>query len=250
VRNFDVEAEPGSIQKAMTRTFQLIADLGCCLVVNKPGGVLTQAPPAVDSLEVRIRKSIQLSGNSAAKIYLGVPHRLDRPVSGAMVFARNVRAAGRIAQQFRDRTVEKTYWAIVEGTVEPERGRWIDFMKKLPDESKSVAASPNDPAAQEAILDYRRIACNGTRSWLEIELQTGRTHQIRLQTSYRGYPIIGDELYGSTAVFGPQTNDRRLRWIALHARELAFDHPVKRDRHCFQAELWPCWQDLGFELPA
>lgn len=226
----------------------VIADLGACWVVNKPGGVLTQGPPGLDSLELRIKQFVKVRDNKPGKVYLGVPHRLDRPASGVMLFARNVRAAQRIAKQFQARTVQKTYWAIVENHVRPDSGTWIDHMKKLPDEAKSVIADEHDTQSQEAILDFEVVARNANQTWLKINLRTGRTHQIRLQCSHRGHPILGDQLYQAGEAFGPDSQDVRKRWIALHAREIEFEHPIEHRRYKMQAPLWSHWRQLEFEF--
>ncbi|MBR3218432.1 MAG: RNA pseudouridine synthase, partial [Thermoguttaceae bacterium] len=138
-----------------------------------------------------------------------VPHRLDRPASGVIVFAKHVRAARRISDQIAARLVKKTYWALVSGTVPEESGTWTDYMRKIPGRAESEILSPIHPSAREAILHFqtrRRLdTALGPVTWLEITLETGRTHQIRLQTSSRGFPILGDTLYGSAAAFGPST---------------------------------------------
>lgn len=210
------------------------------MVINKPGGLLTQGPPGIDSLEVRVKQFLIKRENKPGKAYLGVPHRLDRPVSGVMVVVKNVRAAKRISEQIRERSVTKKYWAIVAGHVgaaeapDAPSTRWQNWMRKIPDEAKSEIVDADHPDAKTAELYCRVLECTtlsnlGDISLLEIELITGRTHQIRLQTSTRGFPILGDRLYGSKASFGPQTIDLRKRWIGLHARELGFVHPIDKD---------------------
>lgn len=226
-----------------------IAELGPCLVINKPGGLLTQGPPGIDSLELRIKTFIKIRDEKPGKVYLGVPHRLDRPASGVMLFARHVRAAKRLSDQFRERTVEKKYWTVVQGEVTDDAGQWSDHMKKLRDEAKSVICEQADDGSQLATLSYKVIARNNGRSWLEIQLETGRTHQIRLQASHRGHPIIGDTLYNSDQTFGPDTPDKRKRWIALHAREITFNHPMQDKRLSMTASLSEHWRRLDFDLP-
>ena len=108
----------------------ILYDSGPCLVVNKPAGLLTQAPAGIDSLEVRVKAFYREREQKEGNIYLGVPHRLDRPVSGAIVFARHVRAAQRLSTQFENRTVTKVYWALVEGDVQPDEGTWTDYLHK------------------------------------------------------------------------------------------------------------------------
>ena len=177
-----------------------------------------------------LKASLKVRDEKPGKVYLGVPHRLDRPVSGVMVVVKNVRAANRISQQIRERTVSKTYWTVVAGDVEADSGRWEDWMRKIPDQAKSEIIPESNETAKHAVLDFvvkQRFEINNQpMTLLEIQLHTGRTHQIRLQASSRNHPIIGDTLYGSGIEFGPQTDDLRCRWIALHAKTFGFEHPI------------------------
>jgi RluA family pseudouridine synthase len=222
--------------------FDILYEQGPCLVVVKPGGVLTQAPPGIDSLEARIKRFLEARNGSAQRVYLGVPHRLDRPVSGAMVFGLNVRATRRLAEQFEDRSVQKTYWAVVQGEVHPEQGTWTDYVRKVYGEPRAETVEAGHPEGRIALLHYRVLRREPAWSWLEIELETGRTHQIRIQSASRGFPILGDELYTSQQPFGPQTVDQRLRWIALHGRRLSFRHPVTREVVSTTAPVSEPWQ--------
>ena len=207
---------------------EILLEDGAVLVLNKPGGLLTQGPPGIDSLELRTKNFLRLRDEKPGKVYLGVPHRLDRPVSGIMVVVKNVRAAQRISKQIQDRTVTKKYWTVVQGAIAEDSGTWTDWMRKIPDEAKSEIAPESHPDAKRAILHFRVLNRASHLALIEIELETGRTHQIRLQLASRGLPIVGDELYGSTMAFGPETPDFRKRWIALHARQLAFVHPISK----------------------
>jgi RluA family pseudouridine synthase len=231
------DAEPG---------FDILLDDGPLLAVNKPAGLLTQAPLGIDSLEFRVKQFYRQREGKAGNIYLGVPHRLDRPVSGVIVFARHVRAARRISEQFERRQVEKTYWAIVAGQVEPDAGTWTDHLRKIPNEPRTVVVEGSDPEGRIAILHYRVLDRRAASTWLEIRLETGRTHQIRVQTSARGHAVLGDRLYGSAVDFGPPTEDGREQVIALHARSLSLDHPMRRERLTITAPLpeqWPPMSD-------
>jgi 23S rRNA pseudouridine1911/1915/1917 synthase len=221
--------------------FDVLYEHGPCLVVSKPGGLLTQAPPHIDSLEMRIKRFLKERDHKPGNIYLGVPHRLDRPVSGAMVFARHVRAARRLAEQFQARSVKKIYWALVEGEVTPAQGTWRDFVRKVPEQPRAEIVPESHPDAREAILQFRTLHAAHNTSLLEILLETGRMHQIRLQAATRGHPVLGDELYGSRAVFGPASDDTRARWIALHSRRLAFRHPMTRELVDVTAPLPAAW---------
>jgi len=220
----------------------ILLEDGAVFVMNKPGGLLTQGPPGIDSLELRTKHLLKVRDEKPGKVYLGVPHRLDRPVSGVITVVKNIRAAQRISAQIREHRVTKTYWAIVAGSPTETSGRWRDFMRKIPDEARSEIVDADHPEAKEAILDFRVLATDGNRTLSEIQLVTGRTHQIRLQCSHRGLPILGDAMYGSEDEFGPQSTDLRKRWIALHARRLAFEHPILGHEPVDQtAPLPDCW---------
>jgi 23S rRNA pseudouridine1911/1915/1917 synthase len=232
-----------------------------CIVVAKPPGLLTQAPLGIDSLEVRIKR--YLAGDSPGRdVYLGVPHRLDRPVSGVIVFAKTLKAAQRLSKQFENRRVEKTYWALVEGNVMPDEATWTDPLKKIACEPRAIVAPEGDPEARIAILHYRvlkRLHVEGEegghsppydRTLVEITLETGRNHQIRVQCASRGYPLLGDELYGSRIPFGPWSDDERQRLIALHARRLRFWHHTARQHITAEASLPDYWREAGVNEPA
>jgi 23S rRNA pseudouridine1911/1915/1917 synthase len=229
----------------------VLYDDGPVLVVNKPAGVLTQAPAGIDSLEVRVKEFYRRrEGKPAdANIYLGLPHRLDRPVSGAIVFARHERAAQRLSAQFEHRTVSKTYWAFVEGAVAPDEGTWTDYLHKRHGMAQAEVVAADHPAAKHAVLHYQvRWRSNEGPSpgtWLEIELETGRTHQIRIQAASRGHAVVGDSQYGATAPFGDPALDLRDHPIALHARQLSFRHPMTPVQVNILAPLPECWNDLG-----
>lgn len=219
------------------------------MACNKPAGLLTQAPGEIDSLERRVKRFLTVRENKPGGCYLGVPHRLDRPASGVIVFAKHVRAAQRISEQIAGRLVGKKYWALVSGFVPEENDTWTDYMRKIPGRAESELLSPIHPEAREAILHLkvlkRRESEFGPISWLQIELETGRTHQIRLQTSSRGFPILGDTLYGSNVSFGEAFDDERLRAIALHSRQMTFSHPMTREQVTIQAPVSAAWRDFG-----
>lgn len=253
---------------------EILYDHGPCLVINKPAGILTQAPAGIDSLEAQVKAFYREREQKEGNIYLGLPHRLDRPVSGAIVFARHVRAAQRLSTQFENRTVTKVYWAVVEGQVERDEGTWTDYLHKRHGMSQSIVVPADDPRGKIAVLHYRvlgrghiadpsRVGEAGQRrvlseggtpgpkdraicTWLEIELETGRTHQIRVQAASRGHAVIGDSQYGSTVPFGEQYADERLRAIALHARQLGFKHPMTGEVVDVVAPVSAAWRE--FEL--
>ncbi|MGE0759689.1 MAG: RluA family pseudouridine synthase [Pirellulaceae bacterium] len=221
---------------------------GPCLVINKPGGVLTQAAPGIDSMEVRAKEFFrQREGKTTGGIYLGVPHRLDRPVSGALLLARHVRATRRLAEQFEGRMIRKIYWAIVEGVVAEDAGTWRDFVRKVPDEPRAEVVDRQHAEARLAMLNFRVRQRWEDRTWLEIELETGRMHQIRLQAATRQHPVVGDQQYGAARGFGPAYEDWRERSIALHARHVGFRHPMTRAEVRIDAPVPVAWHEWGVE---
>jgi 23S rRNA pseudouridine1911/1915/1917 synthase len=225
---------------------EILYDSGPCLVANKPAGLLTQAPAGIDSLEEQVKAFYRHREEKEGNIYLGLPHRLDRPVSGAIVFARHVRAAQRIATQFENRTVTKVYWAVVEGEVQPDEGTWTDHLHKRHGMAQSIVVPPDDPRGKLAILHYRVIVrLDGVGTWLEVQLETGRTHQIRVQCASRSHAVLGDSQYGATQSFGEQFDDERLRGIALHARQLGFNHPMTSEQVDVVAPLPSAWDELN-----
>jgi len=223
----------------------ILYEEGPCLVANKPPGVLTQAPPGIDSMEVRLRAFLAGRAERPGKTYLGVPHRLDRPASGAMVFGLSRRATRRLSEQFEGRRVRKTYWAKVEGRVEPASGTWRDFLRKVHGEARAEIVAEGHREGRLAVLHYCVLGFDGGVTWLEVELETGRTHQVRVQAAARAQPVLGDALYGSTVPFGPQHDDVRLRAIALHARLLEFAHPRTRERLSVVAPTPEFWDSLA-----
>jgi RluA family pseudouridine synthase len=225
--------------------FEILLEDGPLLAINKPTGLLTQAPSGIDSLEYRVKDFLTVREQKPGRCYLGSPHRLDRPVSGVLLFAKHVRAARRLSEQFEGRTVKKTYWAAVSGHWEDHVGTWVDYMKKVQHQPLAVIAKPMDPDAREAILHYRVLNRFDWGTWLEIKLATGRMHQIRLQTSRRGFPILGDVQYGSKTAFGSQYSDLRLQGIALHARSIEFMHPMTREPLLLEAALPSAWREFG-----
>jgi len=223
--------------------FEILLEDGPLLAVNKPAGLLTQAPPGIDSLEHRVKDFLTLRDQKPGRCYLGVPHRLDRPVGGVLLFAKHVRAARRLSEQLENRTVDKTYWAAVSGQPEDNAGTWVDSMKKVPHQPLAVIVQPIDPEAREAVLHYRVLRRFEWGAWLEVKPETGRMHQIRLQSGSRGFPILGDTQYGSTVPFGERHGDPRLQGIALHARSIAFLHPMTREPLTLEAALPSAWQE-------
>ncbi|MCS6864705.1 MAG: RluA family pseudouridine synthase [Gemmataceae bacterium] len=212
------------------------------LIVNKPAPLLTQAPPGVPSLEALVKAYIKVKYAKPAGVYLGIPHRLDRPVSGVVCFARNTKAAQRLHAQFSEHRVRKVYWALVEGTVTPAAGVWDDWLRKLPEQSRVEKAAEGEPGAKLALLEYRVVQRFPEFTHLELTPLTGRMHQLRVQSAWRGHPVLGDVQYGSTRTFGPPVTEARERVIALHARRLTIMHPFTKQELTVEAPVpahWP-----------
>lgn len=224
---------------------QVLFEDNHCLAVVKPAPLLTQGPPGVPSLEALAKAYLKEKYHKPGNVYLGVPHRLDRPVSGVVLFARNSKAAARLAEQFEKRQVTKTYWAALEGEVEPAEGEWRDWVRKIKDESRSEASAEGVAGARLAVLSYRRLAPCAGGCLVEFTPQTGRMHQIRLQAALHGHPVRGDVLYGSRLPFGPEAAEPRDRVIALHARRLTFLHPLRYEPVTLEAPLPSLWEEIG-----
>lgn len=219
-----------------------------CIAVAKPAPLPTQGSPGIMTLEAQVKAYLKKKYHKPGNVYLGVPHRLDRPVSGAIVFARNSKAAQRLAEQFRERQVTKVYWGAVEGAIEPGTGEWEDWLRKIPDEARAEKTEPNAEGARLAVLRYRTLAACTGGTLVEFLPLTGRMHQIRLQAALHGHPLQGDFLYGSTRPFGPPAELPRDRVIALHARSLTFLHPLRYEPITLTAPLPATWKELGVEM--
>jgi 23S rRNA pseudouridine1911/1915/1917 synthase len=183
-----------------------------------------------------------------AGVYLAVPHRLDRPVSGVVCFARNTKAAQRVHAQFEQHLVRKVYWALVEGAVTPEVGVWEDWLRKLAEQSRVERAEEGGPGAKLAMLEYRVLERLADATLLELVPLTGRMHQLRVQAAWRGHPVLGDLIYGSTREFGPAAALPRDRVIALHARSLTLTHPFRKTAMTWVAPLpayWPRFDETS-----
>ncbi len=227
-------------------SLDVLYDDGPCLVVNKRAGLLTQAPAGIDSLELEVKAWYREREEKPADatIYLGIIHRLDRPVTGAIMFARHQRAAQRLAKQFEQRTVSKIYWALVEGNIADDEGTWTDQLHKRHGMAQAIVVPDDDPRGKHAVLHYRVMARGDSNTLLEIELETGRTHQIRVQASTRGHAVLGDAQYGATMPFGPTVDCERDAAIALHARTLGFRHPMRDELVTIEAPLPAYWPEF------
>src|SRR5690606_232489 len=169
----------------------------------------------VTYLKQDLKERYQRPGN----VYLGLVHRLDRPVGGVMVFAKTSKAASRLSNTIRKNEMEKTYLAVVRGVPE-KSGTLKDFLWKDRDKNKTEVVSANKKGAKEAVLTYEVIGTIDDLSLVKINLITGRSHQIRVQFASRGYPLYGDQKYGSDV-------NKPGQQIALWAYKLTFPHPVR-----------------------
>ena len=215
------------------------------IVVNKPAPLLTQAPPAVPSLEAAVKGYIKQKYQKPAGVYLGVPHRLDRAVSGVVCFARNTKAAQRVHAQFAEHTTKKVYWAVVSGEVTPDADVWSDWLVKKADVAETVVGKEGDAGAKLAMLGCKVLRRIDGATVLELSPLTGRMHQLRVQCASRGHPVIGDEKYGSRRSFGPPVELPRDRVIALHARQLTLTHPFTKEELTWVAELPAYWGEMS-----
>lgn len=214
------------------------------LVVNKPPGLATMGvsegePSLVAEAKRYLKQKYQKPGN----VYLGVVSRLDALASGAIVLARTSKAAARLTEQFRTREVTKLYWAVVAGAVTPPAGQCVDWVAKSEPQQKMLVVQRSAAGAQEARLNYRTLFVVSAGTLLEVELDTGRKHQIRVQLAHRGAPIVGDRKYGSPLSLASG------KAIALHSRRLAFRHPVQQTELEFTAPLPAVWRSLGVADP-
>ncbi|HMF11886.1 MAG TPA: RluA family pseudouridine synthase [Gemmataceae bacterium] len=206
-----------------------------CLAVAKPAGsVSAHFQGQVETLDRVAKRYLKERYGKPGNVFLGVVHRLDKPVSGVLLFARTSKAAARLVRQFREGTIEKVYWAVVEGSVSRAAGSLEDWLRKNEDAGRVEVIDPDEHGARQALLHYQRRGEHGGLTWLEVRPQTGRTHQLRVQLAHHGHPIYGDAKYGSIHTFGPA--------IALHARSLTFLHPIRYEPITLTAEVPRTWR--------
>lgn len=226
----------------------ILVEDGPLLGVFKPAGLLTQGVPhGLPTLEGWVKDWLKQKYQKAGNVYLGIPHRLDRPVSGAMIFARNSKAAARLAEQFRERSVRKWYLCVVEGTPPVPTGEWSDWLLKDAAAAHVTVVAPHTPQAKIAQLRYEVLEQRRRLTLLRIELLTGRMHQIRVQLASRGLPIVGDFQYGSAiAIPGlPTAHQETPLAILLHSTRLELQHPIRYDAWKLEIPIPSFWSTSG-----
>ena len=206
-----------------------------CLAVAKPGGVLsTHFQGKEETIDRAVKQYLKAKHDKPGNVFLGIVHRLDRLVSGVLLFARTSKAAARLAKQFREGSVEKVYWAIVEGDLDKTAGTLEDWLIKNEKTHHVEVVEPRTRGSRQALLHFQKRGEHGDLTWLEVRPQTGRTHQLRVQLAHLGHPIYGDARYGSIHTFE--------KAIALHARSLTFLHPVRYEPITLTAEVPRKWR--------
>jgi len=213
------------------------------LVINKSAGIVTQGALQGETTLAQMAKDyLKKEFNKPGNVYLGIVSRLDSRVSGVIVFARTSKSAARLNEQFKNRTVTKSYWAIVSGntSAHPESARTVEHLiyKDNPAHrmrciEKDALHTPHD--AKPASLSWETVGTHGDQSLLEVSLHTGRKHQIRCQLAAIGLPILGDRKYGSQRDFAGQG-------IALHSKRLEITHPTLKTPIRFDAEVPISWK--------
>lgn len=212
------------------------------LVAVKPQNLPVQQDESEDKDFLTMLKDYLIKEhNKPGKAYLGLVHRLDRPTGGVMVFAKTSKSAERLSQQFKSHSTEKTYFAVVEGVPRFKQMRLVNYLKK--DEKNNIVkvCTQTEEGAKEAVLDYQVLETKNNRSLVKIHLQTGRSHQIRVQFATIGCPVCFDQKYG---------NQKEKGNLALWSTILKFDHPVSKARVTFKvippADQKP-WNDFNVE---
>ncbi len=213
------------------KPFEVLYEDNHLLIVNKSPGVLVQGDETGDTpLAELLKQYIKEKYNKPGEVFLGVVHRLDRPVSGVVAFARTSKALQRMNALFRERQTLKTYWALVSDKPKESKGVLVHWLRKDEKKNKTTAFSRETNDALRSELSYEVRNVKGSMYLLQVTPVTGRPHQIRVQLAAMGCPIIGDVKYGSSA---PNSDGS----ICLHARQLRFIHPVKKEPLVVTASL-------------
>lgn len=202
---------------------QILYEDNHLMIVNKKVGQLVQGDKTGDqSLLELIKNFIKIRDKKPGNVFLGLVHRIDRPTSGLVIYAKTSKALTRLTQMVKNREIKKTYWALVPKEMIPQTQRLVHYLKKNEKNNKAIVFPKATDGTKEAILTYTLLKVLDNYQLLEIDLETGRHHQIRAQLSKIGIPIKGDLKYGSVRS-NPDGG------ISLHARKLEFIHPVTKD---------------------
>lgn len=202
---------------------QILYEDNHLLIINKNVGQLVQGDKTGDeSLLDTIKNYIKIRDHKAGNVFLGLVHRIDRPTSGLVIYAKTSKALSRLTQMVKNREIKKTYWAVVPKEIVPQSQRLVHYLKKNEKNNKAIIFTKPTDGAKESILTYQIIKMLDNYQLLEVDLETGRHHQIRAQLSKIGIPIKGDLKYGS-----PRSNANG--GISLHARKLELIHPVTKE---------------------
>lgn len=194
------------------------------IVVNKPSGIAVQAAKeGEEDLFFAVKKFIKERDNKPGNVFLGMVHRIDRPVSGLVMFAKTSKGASRLSGQMREGKINKQYEAVVHGKIENKKGRLENYLMKVKHNNGYKAIVTNDRNGDKSTLEYSVVETKGDYSRLMIDLETGRFHQIRAQLSHIGHPIVGDSLYGSKEKLPDNA-------IKLRAVKLSFNNVVSGDK--------------------
>lgn len=209
------------------------------LIFNKDAGEIVQGDKTGDEcLAETLKAYIAQRDGKPGKVFLGIPHRLDRPVSGIVVFAKTSKALSRLSEMFRTGDIHKTYWALCCKAPEKESGELTDWLSRNEKMNKSFIVKAGSQGAKEARLRYQLLGRTDRYSLVEVELLTGRHHQIRCQLAGMGCVIKGDLKYGA-----PRSNPDG--GISLHSREIKFVHPVRKDEMDIIAPPPSSWKGIG-----
>lgn len=201
------------------------------IIVNKKVGDIVQGDKTGDKpLSEIVKEYIKDTYKKPGNVFLGVVHRLDRPTTGIVIFAKTSKALERMNKMLREKRIQKTYWALVEGCPDPSQATLEHYLRKNPKNNKSTAFTKESKESKKAILHYDTLLQLDNYTLLEINLETGRHHQIRCQLSVSGYPIKGDLKYGSK-----RSNSNG--GILLHAVKIEFNHPVTKETIYVEAPL-------------
>ena len=208
----------------MKDTLEILYEDNHVIAVNKKSSDIVQGDKTGDiTLPDRIKEYLKEKYQKPGNVFCGVIHRLDRPTSGVVLFAKTSKGLERLNKQFRDKETNKVYWAVTENEPSTKNGTLINYLKKNEGQNKSYVHSTEVPGSKKAVLNYKVIASSDNYFLLEIQLETGRHHQIRAQLSSIGCPIKGDVKYGA------KRPNKDLS-ISLHARELSFMHPTTKEQ--------------------